>query len=71
MSEASKKILEFKRTLMRDMLLQCTDKQRAFFNQLYVSVDYIKEEQMEWAFQQIEETIKNNSSLHSLKSESK
>ena len=50
----------FLRSKMKDMLLCCTEKQQDIFKKMYKSIDKIKSEQMDWAFKQIETTLKNN-----------
>ena len=51
---------EIMREELKNLLSQCTEKQVAFFNRLYKSVDLIPKEQMENAICQCERTIKNN-----------
>jgi hypothetical protein len=61
MSKALKEIQEFRHQKLRDLLNQCTDKQKKFFNRMYGSVDTIPDEKIDWAIQQCENTIKKNS----------
>jgi hypothetical protein len=54
------KAAEYKRKLLREALEQCTEAQRAFFNRMYVSIDEIPDEKMDWAYEQCLRTIEQN-----------
>jgi len=58
MSEAMKKVREFERNLMREMLDKCTEEQRAFFKRMYPKGP--NQNQIEHAFVQIENTMRKN-----------
>lgn len=60
MSDILQKVDQYKRQLVKDLLSQCTDKQIAFFNRMYKSVDDIPDKKIPWAIQQIENTIAKN-----------
>jgi len=49
------------RQKLRESLEQCTDDQVHFFNRMYKSVDVIEFGQINWAIQQVERTIEQNS----------
>lgn len=51
---------EVGREKLRELLPQCTKKQQEFFIRMYVSVDVIPFEKIDWAIQQVERTIKKN-----------
>ncbi len=54
------KVENFKREELKKLLIQCTEKQQAFFGRLYKSVEEIPEDRIPRAVQQIEATIKIN-----------
>jgi hypothetical protein len=61
MSEALKKIEDFKYQLLEDMLAQCTEQQRALFDKMYPEgLRQIPDEKFNWAMQQVERTIEIN-----------
>lgn len=55
--EFDSKIKEFKRYLVRDLLIQCTLKQIALFNRMYQSIELIKEKDMRCAYGQCARTL--------------
>lgn len=57
MSELHEKTTEFKREEIRKLLVQCTEKEIAFFNRLYGSIDAIPEENMNCAYGQCKRTL--------------
>ena len=73
MSEALKKIDEFRANLLRELLSRCTEPQIEIFNKMYGSIDHIIEgrhpndkvqltrketnDKVEWAIQQCERTL--------------
>ena len=61
MSETLKKIEEFTREQLREVLSQCTEKQQAFFYRMYPSIDEISMKKIPWAIRQCENTIAKNS----------
>ncbi len=60
MKDFDKKVENFKRGILRDLLIQCTEKQQFFFARLYKSVEEIPEARIPRAIQQVEATIKEN-----------
>jgi len=48
---------EYKRGILREKLKECTPTQIDLFNKMYVSIDKIEEKNMDWAYQQIMNTI--------------
>ncbi len=60
--EFDKKSIEFKREMVRKVLLKCTSEQQTFFNRMYKSIDDIPEEKMRWAYQQCKATAKKTTS---------
>ena len=60
MSNALNQIDEFKRTLLRELLQQCTIEQQEMFGRMYKSVEDISEDKIPWALQQCERTIEKN-----------
>lgn len=60
MSEALDKIAKFRYDILRDLLSQCTEEQIEVFNRMYVSIDRIEDDQIDWAIQQCERTIEGN-----------
>ena len=59
-NEFDEKVKEFKRDLVRGLLNQCTEKQKAFFNRMYKSIENIPEEKMRNAYDQCRRTLINN-----------
>ena len=50
-----------KREVLRELLNQCTDKQIEFFNRMYIDIEVIPYDKMDFAIRQCEATIlKNN-----------
>ena len=60
MSQALDRIEAHKRKVLKDLYDQCTKEQRNFFDRMYVSLEIIKETQLNWAIQQCERTIDGN-----------
>ncbi len=60
MSKAMEHIDRYTKEYMRRLLLQCTQTQRDLFNRMYGSVAYVRPEQLETAFNQLERTITEN-----------
>lgn len=58
--EFRNKVTEFSRELLREKLLQTTNKQIRFFNRMYGSINRISEERMSWAYQQVCASIDKN-----------
>lgn len=48
------------REKMRTMLTQCTEAQQNIFCRMYGSVDEVSDEKLDWAFYQIENSLKKN-----------
>lgn len=59
-NEFKLKVKEFKRGLIKELLGQCTDEQKSFFNRLYGSINAITEDKMHNAYYQCKRTIKTN-----------
>jgi len=49
------------RSQMKEMLAKCTEFQRGIFKRMYKSVDEMSRSKFDWAFHQIERTLKDNS----------
>lgn len=60
MNEFDNKTKEYKRELIRDILVQCTEKQQEFFNRMYGSIETIPEDKMRHAYSQCERTLLKN-----------
>lgn len=60
MQEFETKVREYKRGLIKELLSQCTEPQKAFFDRLHESIETIKEDRMKDAYYQCLRTIKNN-----------
>ena len=60
MNEFDNKSKEYKRKLVRDLLVQCTDEQQKFFNRMYGSIETISEDKMRHAYSQCERTLLKN-----------
>ena len=60
MSEALYKIERYKRGILKEMYDQLTIPQQDIFNRMYVSIDKIESEKIDWAIQQCERTLLNN-----------
>ena len=56
MSEALNEIKKFKENMLNEMLEKCTEGQIDKFNRMYPNGP--SEEQMDWAIQQVENTLK-------------
>lgn len=56
-SENLKKVEEYKRQILQELYDQQTDAAKDLFNRMYVSVDEIPEEKIDWAIQQCERTL--------------
>lgn len=54
------KTTNFKRRELKKVLLKCTEKQIAFFNRLYGSIETIPKEKMYRAYEQCIATIQKN-----------
>ena len=50
----------YRKAQLHELLDQCTEEQRAFFDRMYGSRDTIPEEKIDWAIQQCERTIVKN-----------
>jgi len=57
MSEALKKIADFRRAVLRDLYSQCTQAQQNIFNLMYKSLEDVSDKQIDWAIEQCERTI--------------
>lgn len=51
---------EFLRNKIKDGLSKCTIDQRKLFNRMYVSIEEIPADKLEWALTQVEKTIEKN-----------
>lgn len=51
---------DFKREKLRGVLSKCTEKQIAFFNRMYGSVETIPVDKMDWAYQQVIRTLEKS-----------
>ena len=60
MSRALNKIEDFKRTILSKLYYKCTERQRHVFNRMYGSLNGVRDDQIDWAIQQCEKTIKAN-----------
>jgi len=60
MSKTLKAIDDFKRKSLQDLLDQCTEPQQNLFARMYVSVEEINTDKIDWAIQQCERTIEKN-----------
>lgn len=60
MSESLKQIEDYRRQVLADLLAQCTLEQIDLFNRMYGSIEDIRDDQIDWAIQQCERTIKEN-----------
>ncbi len=61
MEDFNKKVEQFERSILKDLLLQCTQEQQQFFIKLYPGgVANIPREKIERAVEQCEATIKKN-----------
>ncbi len=58
--EFDKKSIEFKREMVRKVLLKCTPEQQTLFNRMYKSIDDIEETKMRWAYHQCKATVEKN-----------
>jgi hypothetical protein len=63
MSETLEKLKRQRRSALRDLLYQCTEDQIALFNRMYISVEMIPDEKIDWAIQQCERTIAKNNKI--------
>lgn len=59
-SPGVKRLRKNKSDFLKELLCQCTEKQKLLFNRMYGSVDTVPEEKIEWAIVQCENTIKEN-----------
>ena len=48
------------RNKLKNLYYQLTDSQKEFFNKMYVSIEEIKDDKIEWAIKQCERTLENN-----------
>ncbi len=62
MSDTLNRIKEYRKQALIDLYNQCTEEQQNLFNRMYVSVDKISEDKIDWAIQQCERTILKNES---------
>lgn len=54
-------VVEHKRSMIRDLLEQCTEKQQAFFKRLYpMGIEELPEDKMKRAYEQCEDTLIKN-----------
>jgi len=60
MSEALDDIKDYRKTVLTELLGQCTPKQQDLFNRMYGSLEAIPEEKIDWAIQQCERTVEKN-----------
>jgi hypothetical protein len=60
MSDFEGKVLKFKRSLVRELLDQCSSVQVKFFNKMYGGIDVIDENSMSHAYRQCQRTIEKN-----------
>ena len=56
-SPTLKHINDYRKDQLRKLLSQCTSEQQAFFDRMYVSIDVIPDEKIDWAIKQCERTI--------------
>ena len=56
-SENLKKVKDYRKQLLQELYDQQTDAAKDLFNRMYVSVDKIPEEKIDWAIQQCERTL--------------
>jgi hypothetical protein len=59
-SQSLEKIENYKKKILKELLNQCTEEQKAFFNRMYVSVEKISENKIPQAIRQCERTIEMN-----------
>ncbi len=58
--QTEKRLKKEQREALKNLLLQCTEKQINIFNRMYKSVEEIPEEKISWAMKQCERTINKN-----------
>lgn len=60
-STALKNIEAYRRSVLADLLAQCTPEQQGFFQKLYgTDINAIPDAKVNWAIQQCENTIRKN-----------
>ncbi len=60
MNVFDEKSKEYKRELIHEILVQCTEEQKKFFNRMYGSIETIPEDKMKHAYSQCERTLLKN-----------
>ena len=60
MSEALNKIRDYRKKSLIDLYDQLTPVQQDLFNRMYVDVEEIPDDKIDWAIQQCERTISKN-----------
>ena len=55
--------IEYKKSVIRELLAECTDKQVDLFNKMYASVDEIAPDKLDWAVYQCERTVQANKKM--------
>ncbi len=60
MSETLNKIKDYRKKLLIDLYNQLTLAQQDLFNRMYVGVEEIPDDKIDWAIQQCERTISKN-----------
>lgn len=60
MSEALNKIKDYRKKSLIDLYDQLTPAQQDLFNRMYVGVEEIPDDKIDWAIQQCERTISKN-----------
>jgi hypothetical protein len=58
--EFDKKVLKYKRTLVKELLDQCTDEQKDFFNRIHGCIGKIIDDKCRHAYRQCKRTIEIN-----------
>lgn len=58
--EFDQKIMEYKKSLLKPILEQCTDGQKDMFARMYTNIDSMKEVSMRHAYGQIKRSLSNN-----------
>ena len=62
-SENLKKVKDYRKQLLQELYDQQTDAAKDLFNRMYVSVDEIPEEKIDWAIQQCERTLEKRNNV--------
>ncbi len=68
MEQFDLQVREYKRGLVRGLLIQCTAEQQIFFDRMYKGIEHIKEEQMRNAYDQCSRTLAKNEKQGVMKS---